>query len=40
MKNFSIRFYFGKDELFARLNLSDLEFDMYTNIKNKLNFTP
>ena len=33
-------FYFGKDELFARLNLSDLEFDMYTNIKNKLNFTP
>ena len=33
-------FYFGKDELFARLNLTDLEFDMYTEIKNKLKFSP
>ena len=33
-------FYFGKDELFAKLNLTDLEFDMYTEIKNKLKFSP
>jgi deoxyadenosine/deoxycytidine kinase len=33
-------FYFGKDELFARLNLSELEFQMYNSIKNKLNFIP
>lgn len=33
-------FYFGKDELFAKLNLSDLEFEMYSSIKNKLNFIP
>ena len=33
-------FYFGKDELFAKLNLSELEFQMYTNIKSKLNFIP
>ena len=33
-------FYFGKDELFAKLNLSELEFEMYISIRNKLNFTP
>jgi deoxyadenosine/deoxycytidine kinase len=33
-------FYFGKDELFARLNLSEIEFQMYSSIKNKLNFIP
>ena len=33
-------FYFGKDDLFARLNLSDIEYEMYTNIKSKLNFSP
>ncbi len=33
-------FYFGKDELFARLNLTDLEFKMYCEIKTKLNFLP
>ena len=33
-------FYFGKDELFARLNLSEIEFQMYNSIKNKLNFIP
>ncbi len=33
-------FYFGKDELFARLNLSDIEYDMYTKIKSKLEFSP
>ena len=33
-------FYFGKDELFAKLNLTDLEFDMYREIKNKLKFSP
>ena len=33
-------FYFGKDELFAKLNLSDLEFEMYLEIKNKLKFSP
>ena len=33
-------FYFGKDELFAKLNLSELEFEMYTSIRNKLNFMP
>ncbi len=33
-------FYFGKDELFARLNLSDLELNMYLEIKNKLKFSP
>ena len=33
-------FYFGKDELFAKLNLSQLEFEMYNSIRNKLNFTP
>ena len=33
-------FYFGKDELFAKLNLSELEFQMYNSIKSKLNFIP
>ncbi len=33
-------FYFGKDELFAKLNLSELEFEMYSSIRKKLNFTP
>tara|TARA_B100001564_G_scaffold358053_1_gene375752 strand:+ start:1720 stop:2346 length:627 start_codon:yes stop_codon:yes gene_type:complete len=33
-------FYFGKDELFAKLNLSELEFEMYISIRNKLNFIP
>ena len=33
-------FYFGKDELFAKLNLSELEFQMYTSVRNKLNFIP
>jgi deoxyadenosine/deoxycytidine kinase len=33
-------FYFGKDELFAKLNLSDIEYDMYTKIKSKLQFSP
>ena len=33
-------FYFGKDELFAKLNLSEIEFDLYNSIRNKLNFTP
>jgi deoxyadenosine/deoxycytidine kinase len=33
-------FYFGKDELFAKLNLSEIEFDLYSRIRKKLNFTP
>tara|TARA_Y100000768_G_C23981937_1_gene686365 strand:- start:2036 stop:2665 length:630 start_codon:yes stop_codon:yes gene_type:complete len=33
-------FYFGKDELFAKLNLSELEYQMYQEIKNKLKFSP
>jgi deoxyadenosine/deoxycytidine kinase len=33
-------FYFGKDELFARLNLSEIEYQMYNSIKKKLNFIP
>jgi len=33
-------FYFGKDELFAKLNLSDLEFKMYLEIKHKFKFSP
>jgi deoxyguanosine kinase len=33
-------FYFGKDELFAKLNLSDNEYEMYTKIKSKLEFSP
>jgi deoxyadenosine/deoxycytidine kinase len=33
-------FYFGKDELFAKLNLSDVEYAMYSKIKSKLEFSP
>jgi deoxyadenosine/deoxycytidine kinase len=33
-------FYFGKDELFAKLNLSDNEYEMYKKIKSKLEFSP
>ena len=33
-------FYFGKDELFAKLNLSEIEYEMYTKIKTKLEFSP
>ena len=33
-------FYFGKDELFAKLNLSEIELEMYNSIRNKLNFIP
>ena len=33
-------FYFGKDELFARLNLSEIEYQMYNSIKKRLNFIP
>ena len=33
-------FYFGKDELFAKLNLSELEFEIYNSIRKKLNFIP
>ena len=33
-------FYFGKDELFAKLNLSELELEMYNSIRKKLNFIP
>ena len=33
-------FYFGKDELFAKLNLSNIEYEMYTKIKSKLEFSP
>ena len=33
-------FYFGKDDLFAKLNLSEIEYNMYTEIREKLNFNP
>ena len=33
-------FYFGKDELFARLNLNKTEYDMYLEIRERLNFIP
>ena len=33
-------FYFGKDELFARLNLNKIEYDMYLEISERLNFIP
>ena len=33
-------FYFGKDELFAKLNLTEGEYAMYQEIRNKLNFNP
>ena len=33
-------FYFGKDELFAKLNLTQVEFAMYTELREKLGFNP
>ena len=33
-------FYFGKDELFAKLNLNDEEYAMYLEIRDKLHFNP
>ena len=33
-------FYFGKDDLFAKLNLNEIEYNMYTEIREKLNFNP
>ena len=33
-------FYFGKDDLFAKLNLNEIEYKMYTEIREKLNFNP
>ena len=33
-------FYFRIDELFAKLNLSDSEYEMYKKIKSKLEFSP
>ena len=33
-------FYFGKDELFAKLNLTQVEYKMYMELRKKLNFNP
>ncbi|MEC8078258.1 MAG: deoxynucleoside kinase [Pseudomonadota bacterium] len=33
-------FYFGKDDLFAKLNLNELEYSVYLEIREKLMFTP
>ncbi len=33
-------FYFGKDDLFAKLNLNEIEYSMYSEIREKLNFNP
>ena len=33
-------FYFGKDDLFAKLNLNKLEYSVYLEIREKLMFTP
>tara|TARA_Y100000389_G_C17465168_1_gene524844 strand:+ start:2099 stop:2725 length:627 start_codon:yes stop_codon:yes gene_type:complete len=33
-------FYFGKDKLFAKLNLTDIEYKMYLQIADKLKFEP
>ena len=33
-------FYFGKDELFARLNLTQVEYAMYQELREKLDFNP
>ena len=33
-------FYFGKDDLFAKLNLNEIEYSMYCEIREKLNFNP
>ena len=33
-------FYFGKDELFAKLNLTEVEYEMYQELRKKLDFKP
>ena len=33
-------FYFGKDELFAKLNLTQVEYAMYQELRKKLDFNP
>ena len=33
-------FYFGKDELFAKLNLTQVEYVMYQELRKKLDFNP
>ena len=33
-------FYFGKDELFAKLNLNEVEYAMYEEMRKKLEFNP
>ena len=33
-------FYFGKDELFAKLNLTQVEYEMYQELREKLDFNP
>ena len=33
-------FYFGKDELFAKLNLTQMEYAMYQELRKKLDFNP
>ena len=33
-------FYFGKDELFAKLNLTEVEYEMYQELRKKLDFIP
>ena len=33
-------FYFGKDELFAKLNLTKVEYAMYKELREKLDFNP
>ena len=33
-------FYFGKDDLFAKLNLNSIEYNMYSEIRQKLRFDP
>ena len=33
-------FYFGKDELFAKLNLTQVEYAMYQELRRKLDFNP
>ena len=33
-------FYFGKDDLFAKLKLNELEYSIYLEIREKLKFTP
>ena len=33
-------FYFGKDEIFAKLNLTQMEYAMYQELRKKLDFNP